>query len=231
MANADVRKKIIQERREREKNQRIQSIIESAKKLFFSKGYLKTTMDEIALGAEISKPTIYQYFKTKDDLFFSLMIPVIEDIGRELEKVERALSKWEIKDDADIISRIFAALYHCYETLPETFRIVQLFQQQGLVAELNPGTRSMLNEKGRRNFDLCRGIISMGIEKGMIAEVNVHELADLIWGTTVGVIQLEDIKNDDKRGNRFKKSTLKLAEDTIINSLTRKAGAKPATRK
>jgi len=72
MANADVRKKIIQERREREKNQRIQSIIESAKKLFFSKGYLKTTMDEIALGAEISKPTIYQYFKTKDDLFFSL---------------------------------------------------------------------------------------------------------------------------------------------------------------
>jgi len=231
MASADVRKKIIQERREREKNQRIQSIIESAKKLFFSKGYLKTTMDEIALGAEISKPTIYQYFKTKDDLFFSLMIPVIEDIGRELEKVERALSKGKIKDGADMISRIFAALYHCYETLPETFRIVQLFQQQGMIAELNPETRAMLNEKGRSNFDLCRRILSKGMEKRLIAKVNVRELADLIWGTTVGIIQLEDIKQDDKRGNRFKKSTLKLAENTIIDSLVRKTETRPAARK
>jgi len=141
------------------------------------------------------------------------------------------LSKGKIKDGADMISRIFAALYHCYETMPETFRIVQLFQQQGMIAELNPETRSMLNEKGRSNFDLCRRILSKGTEKWMIAKVNVRELADLIWGTTVGVIQLEDIKHDDKRGNRFKKSTLKLAENTIINFLTREAGAKSATRK
>lgn len=229
MASADTRKKVIQERREKEKNQRIQDIIESAKSLFFSKGYLKTTMDEIALGAAISKPTIYQYFKTKDDLFFSLMIPVIEDIGRELEKVEQAVSKVKIKDGAEMIRRIFSALYHCYETLPDTFRVVQLFQQQGLISELNPETRSMLNEKGRRNFDLCRQIISKGIEKGMIAKVNVRELADLIWGTTVGIIQLEDIKQDDKQGHKFKKSTLKLAQKAIIDSLVNKTEPKPAT--
>ena len=89
----DRRKRVIQERREREKARRIESILEAARKVLFSKGYVKATMDEIALEAEISKPTIYQYFKSKDDLFFSLMLPVVEDIGTELEKIENKLAR------------------------------------------------------------------------------------------------------------------------------------------
>ena len=79
----------IRKRKLREKNWRIQSILEAAKKIFFAKGYAKATMDEIAFEAEISKPTIYQYFKSKDDLFFSLMLPVIDEIGKQLKKVSK----------------------------------------------------------------------------------------------------------------------------------------------
>lgn len=219
MANAEARRKVIQERREREKSQRIQSIIESAKKEFFSKGYLKATMDDIALGAEISKPTVYQYFKTKEDLFFSLMLPVIEDIGRQLEKVEKALLAGRIASGRLLIQRIFRALYHSYETMPDIFRIVQIFQQQGLVGELEEETRLVLNEKGRENFALCRRILAAGIEQGLIKKTNVHELADLIWATVVGTVQLEDIKADDRQGNRFKKSVLKLAGKVMSDSL------------
>ena len=71
---------------------RVQSILDAAKKVFFSRGYLKATMDEIALEAEISKPTIYQYFRTKDDLYFSLMLPVVEDIGIQMEKLPTTVS-------------------------------------------------------------------------------------------------------------------------------------------
>ena len=176
-------------------------------------------MDDIALGAEISKPTVYQYFKTKDDLFFSLMLPVIEDIGRELRKVEKALAGGKIPDRRRLIHRIFAALCHSYKVMPDTFRIVQLFQQQGTLAELDQETRAELNEKGRENFNLCRRILTIGIEQGYLQKVNVHELADLIWATIVGIIQLEDIKADDKQAHRFKKSVLKLAERVIADSL------------
>jgi len=70
-------REVIRQRKKREKDQRIQGILSAAKKVFFSKGYLKTTMDEIAFEAEVSKPTIYQYFRTKDELYSALMLPFL----------------------------------------------------------------------------------------------------------------------------------------------------------
>ena len=56
-------------------------------------------MDEIALQSEISKPTICQYFKTKDNLYFSLMLPVVEDIGQQLGTIEKKLAKQKYASD------------------------------------------------------------------------------------------------------------------------------------
>lgn len=222
MISIEKKKSVIRERKKRKRELQEASIIEAAKKVFFSKGYLKATIDEIALEAEISKPTIYQFFKTKDDLFFSLMLPVIEDIGKYVEKVEKNLLAGKYTAGDPLIRDLFRAFYHSYELSPETFRIVQLFQQTGLVGQLQPEVRSALNERGSHNFALGRSIIRQGIQRGLIREVNEYELSDLIWGLTVGVIQLEDIKSDDKRGNQFKKATLTLAEDIFVQALTPK---------
>ncbi len=221
MTRIDTQKAAIRERKTEEKRQRIQSIIESAKRVFFSKGYIQATMDEIALGAKISKPTIYQYFKNKDDLFFSLMMPVVEDIGRQLEKIEKRLNEGKYTNGGRLLGDLFKAFYHCYEVSPDTFRIVQLFQQTRLVAEFDPDVRATLNEKGRYNFELGRRIMQGGMQKGFIKDVNPYSLADLMWGLTVGVIQLEDIKDDDKQKNKFKKAALLLAEQIFIEALSR----------
>ncbi len=156
MTFQDRHKLACQERRNRERNQRIQSILEAAKRVFSAKGYLRSTMDEIALEAEVTKPTIYQYFKAKDDLFLTLMLPLIDAIRLELEKVEKDLSNGVIEDGVSLLSAIFRAFYSGYETSPETFRIIQLFQQQGLMGELGPDIRVALNDRGRINFDLGR---------------------------------------------------------------------------
>lgn len=58
----------IQERKEREKEQRRQDIINAAEKIFFSKGFQTATVDEIADKAELSKGTVYLYFKSKEEL-------------------------------------------------------------------------------------------------------------------------------------------------------------------
>jgi len=213
---------VCQQRRDREKAQRMQSILEAAKKVFSAKGYLKTTMDEIAMEAEVTKPTIYLYFKAKDDLFFTLMLPLIEDIQGQLENVEKNLAAGEITEGSSLIMAIFRAFYHGYETSPETFRIIQLFQQQGLMGELRPEVRTALNDKGRVNFILGRRLLTRGIELGMIREVDVYEMADVIWGLIVGVIQLEDIKSDEQKHHRLKENTLRLAERLIAEALTRK---------
>ena len=58
----------IAERKEREKQQRKLDIINAAERVFFSKGYSSTTMEEIAQEAELSRGTLYLYFKGKDEV-------------------------------------------------------------------------------------------------------------------------------------------------------------------
>ena len=58
----------IAERKEREKQQRREEIIGAAEEVFFKRGFDEATMDDIAEKAELSKGTLYLYFKSKEDL-------------------------------------------------------------------------------------------------------------------------------------------------------------------
>ena len=226
MNSRDQHRIVCRKRRDREKARRVQSIMEAAKKVFASKGYLKATMDEIAMEAEVTKPTIYLYFKAKDDLFFSLMLPLINDIRTQLLNVQEDLQTGKIADGAGLMKSIFRAFYHAYEILPETFRIIQLFQQQGLMGELRPEVRAALNEKGRSNFVLCRQLLTQGIALKLIKKVHVFEMADVIWGTLVGIIQLEDAKYFNSKNKRLTKNTLRLAETLMAEAVTIKSKGK-----
>jgi TetR/AcrR family transcriptional regulator len=64
----------ITERKEREKEHRKEEIIDAAQKVFFEKGLLLTTMDEIAEIAELSKGTLYLYYKSKENLYLAVMM-------------------------------------------------------------------------------------------------------------------------------------------------------------
>ena len=44
-------------------------ILESAHRVFSQKGYREATMDEIAEGLGLSKPALYRYYKSKEELF------------------------------------------------------------------------------------------------------------------------------------------------------------------
>ncbi len=54
-------------------------IIEVAKELFFSKGYEATSIDEIALTAEMSKSTLYTYVKSKEELFMHIHLEGMQE--------------------------------------------------------------------------------------------------------------------------------------------------------
>jgi len=58
----------IAERKEREKQVRREEILAAAEKIFILKGPENTTIDEIAEEAELSKGTIYLYFRSKEQL-------------------------------------------------------------------------------------------------------------------------------------------------------------------
>jgi TetR/AcrR family transcriptional regulator len=83
----------VAERRQREKEQRREEILNAAEKLFFSRGYDNVSMDEIAGEAELSKPAVYYYFKDKEWLFSAV-------VNRGV-KILRAMVEEEVKSAQD----------------------------------------------------------------------------------------------------------------------------------
>lgn len=55
-------------------------IVEVAKRVFLRKGYSKTSMRDIAKGAGIGVSNIYNYFKSKDDLFRYIVMPLVTEL-------------------------------------------------------------------------------------------------------------------------------------------------------
>ncbi|MDH6232821.1 TetR/AcrR family transcriptional repressor of mexJK operon [Mesorhizobium soli] len=61
-------------RRQQNRIDRERRILEAALKVFSETGYSGATMDAVAIEAGLSKPTLYQYFASKDALFSGMML-------------------------------------------------------------------------------------------------------------------------------------------------------------
>src|SRR5438874_6780454 len=59
--------------RERKKQQTRQQIFDAASRLFEAKGFKEVTVAEIARAADVSEVTVFNYFPTKEDLFYGGM--------------------------------------------------------------------------------------------------------------------------------------------------------------
>lgn len=72
-------------------------ILLAAKKMFERFGFKKTTVDEIASEAGVAKSTLYQHFKSKEDLFMSVIIDEAhharEDVFQRLGSVASPLQR------------------------------------------------------------------------------------------------------------------------------------------
>jgi TetR/AcrR family transcriptional regulator len=224
MVPQEEHKEITSLRRKRERDLRVQSILEAARKVFFTRGYLKATMEEIARLAEVSKPAIYHYFRTKDELFFSLMVPVVDCFQKELDKIEKRVVRRAYQSGEELVRDLFWGFFSAYKKDPESFQVVQLFQQTGMIGELEERVGGLLNRKGAEAFRTARRIMSLGMEQGLLRPMNVFSLTDAFWGFFVGVIQLERIKSPRSSPAPYLRSTLLTAEKIFGRGVAGKAG-------
>lgn len=63
--------------KDRKKKKRKKRIIAAATKLFKSKGYVDTTISDIAEKADVGTGTIYNYFSSKNDILLQIVIEII----------------------------------------------------------------------------------------------------------------------------------------------------------
>ncbi len=70
------------EQSQRDKDRRISDIIIASKVIFFEKGYVNTTMQDIAEKSELSRRTIYLYFKSKEDISYYILKEALSSLLR-----------------------------------------------------------------------------------------------------------------------------------------------------
>ncbi|MCD4825139.1 MAG: TetR/AcrR family transcriptional regulator [Phycisphaerae bacterium] len=76
--------------RQQKQLERRESILLAAERVFGAKGYAAATVDEVAAEAGISKGSMYNYFKSKQDLFTQVFLwSVVQDEARADELLQQ----------------------------------------------------------------------------------------------------------------------------------------------
>ena len=157
----------IADRRERDKQQRRDSIVDAAERFFFTKGFPVTTIDEIAEAAELSKGTIYLYFKNKEEIYVAIVqrgLHFLTELFRE------AIAKSPTGKEK--VRAIGQALLTFYERYPHHFKAL-FYQHDGPscpIPDIDRGGPLIkaLSRDGEELYAFCVEAIRSGIADGSI---------------------------------------------------------------
>ncbi len=155
-------------RKEREKLARRSEILAAARKIFAEKGLHESTLDEIAIRAELAKGTIYGYFENKDDLFFS----VLEEAIGNLENAVKETCKKDLPPPGKI-SELVKTMLCLFE---ENVDLMQLMTRN------QPGVlMHKMQEKMQKNFKnlikLVSGVLQDGVRQGLFGKIDTEKAA------------------------------------------------------
>lgn len=154
---------------------RYREILSVAEIIFIRDGYSATTMDNIAEKAELSKATLYSYFKNKEQLFYSILESKI-DIYTDKLKLDLSSSI----SLNDLVERI---VNHQLNFLSENKYFFKLALSEQ--CKINQGTTSILQkiyiEKQLKFYTLIKTSLIKFIP--ITAEYSAKTLALSIIGT------------------------------------------------
>jgi AcrR family transcriptional regulator len=86
------KKGIVFAKADSKQTKRMNAIAKVSARLFADKGYLETSMDDIAAAAKVTKGGIYHYFGSKTDVLYFICSTYVD---MDLENLEQALSRIE----------------------------------------------------------------------------------------------------------------------------------------
>lgn len=147
---------------EEELNRRRHEIFAAAARLFLDRGFVETSMREVAAAAGMGKSSLYDYFRTKDDILIWYFLDDIDDmivLAREI--AGQPLSATE---------KLRRILHKQMERMLESRKFYLRFYAE--LQRLGGESRRRIRLKRHAYQDLLRGIVEQGIRDGEFRPVN-----------------------------------------------------------
>jgi AcrR family transcriptional regulator len=155
-------------------------IIEAAAQVFAQKGYAGAVVADIAIQANIGKGTVYEYFNSKEDLFFA----VFEWFQKKTEKAATVGISSLGGGAADRLRVLNDSLMGLWDEIKDAFVLVMEFW----AASSSTQMRRRFKGAFKQIYDDYRGIVSSLIQDGINSgefrsDVNPKSVAAALVGT------------------------------------------------
>jgi AcrR family transcriptional regulator len=141
------------------------SLLSSAAELFSSRGYLETTVGQIAEGAGVALGTFYQYFRDRADIMGTLVRTTVVDVLKV--------------DDAWDPARGRAGLRHVIAAFVRLYAATAPFQAVWEeVTQVDSDMADLRRESTRLFMDAVAGALEKGVAAGIVrSDLDVHAMA------------------------------------------------------
>jgi AcrR family transcriptional regulator len=163
-------------RKEREFNLRRAEILETAEKIFAEKGFYNTTVAEIASASGFAVGTIYQFFKSKDELYSAMLT---EKLNVMYEEIRNAVGQ-----EAGLLKKIEVLAATSFRFVENNTAFCNIFVRGD---HLSPSEGSKaLRERMKRDYveyvSSIEEVIREGIRNGELKKMDPHMMAATLLG-------------------------------------------------
>ena len=176
-----------QERKAQERQARRRRIQEAARTVFAERGYAGASIELIARAAQLSVGAIYLYFRSKEDLYTSLVEDALTVFDVEMGQV---------REHADVSKRLrdtWNILVRWAERDAEGPRILRLLAQPAIRPQLSDEVVAAVSAGIARIQDHIGACVADGIHAGLYRQVNAREIADLAWSVLLGSLDAAEM--------------------------------------
>ena len=170
---------LVASKKENKKNQKRKNIIETAAVLFSQKSYHEVMMEEVAKLSSIAKGTVYNYFTSKEELYFSIM-------NLRMEKLTSSL-KEKIQSEMSGIDSLHSFVIHLYMFMMKYQSFFLMYQKESLKNDHKLCAELVSLEKDLRN--ILADIIRSGKTEDLFRDIDEGFAVDLILGSIYGAVQ------------------------------------------
>ncbi|SET60260.1 TetR/AcrR family transcriptional regulator [Paenibacillus sp. NFR01] len=183
-------------RRSKEMEIRRNDIIAAAEVVFFSKGYERSTMDDVARQAEFSKRTLYAYFSSKEQLYFEMMIRGYRQLKLRLQQVLQTPQALSAEEELWAIAHVYY-VFSCEQ--PEHFQAIMEYENRP--ADFQNGipdaSRDECYALGEEALQFVKTALDKGIRDGDFrADLAPEQAAVMLWASILGIFSTVRIKKN-----------------------------------
>ncbi|MGF1533456.1 MAG: TetR/AcrR family transcriptional regulator [Bernardetiaceae bacterium] len=169
----------IQERKEREREEMRQQIIEAARYLFVNKGIENTSIRAIAERIEYSPATIYLYFKDKDEILYAVHEQAFFLFLDELKKIK------DIQHPLERLKALGKQYVQFAMKNPEYYDLMFILR-----APMQMSKSRSEDYVGIQSYHFLYETVQECIDKGYIQEKNTHKVSFMVWSYVHGTVSL-----------------------------------------